>query len=305
MKKIINKALNEYEIPGESFKKISSKCAKITCVKGNCFIIKEVDVSAEEKFRFLDSNNVDNVIYPFINKNGNFTTVIDNKSYFVAPYYDNNNQIKEIKLQTLKKQLENIHTNTLFKKELSPLTTRKKLEQIFNYLRYKFDSIEAFVRSVEERPFDEYSILILREYHNILDAKIVLANLNKKLIDHIKAKKSVEYGYIHNNPKFSHLINNNQKDYLISYENGKIGITTLDIVKLYIEAEEVDVNKKELFNEYFSRYDDNFYFDYFCFFVLLYYIKSLVIDDKDYVTSQSFVQIGKSINKFITDFNLK
>ena len=90
--------------------------------------------------------------------------------------------------------------------------------------------------------------------------------------------------------------------YLISIEKGIIGICSLDIAKYYIENEDVNVDMKALIDDYFSEYDDNFYYDYFCFLVLLFYIESLNINEKDYVTSQSFIYSSQGIKKFMQTF---
>lgn len=305
MRNIIFSALKEYDIPGKEYVQISSKTAKISCSEGKCFFLKETDLTTEEKMRFLSDNNVNNILYPLVNKKGNFVTLANNKAYYISEYIDSRNQIDELKFKTMKVELDSLHNNTTFRKELSASESRKKLEEIFNYLRYKFDSIESFVREVESKPFNEYSILILKEYHNILDSKIILANLNKKIVEHVKQKKSIDYSFIHNNPKLDHLIKDSYNNYLVSLDRSKIGIPTLDLVKLYIQTEDIKINKKEIYQEYFNTLDDEFYCDYFCFFVMLYYIKGLIVDELDYVTSQSFVHTSRELSKFINDFNLK
>jgi len=305
MRNIINNTLKEYDISGKEYIKISSKTAKITCSGGNCFFLKETDYTTEEKIRYLNNSGVNNVLYPIQNKKGNFITKSNNKVYYITPFFENKDQIEPLKFNKLKHELELLHESTTYRKELSPSESRKKLEEIFNYLRYKFDAIESLVRSVENKPFDEFSILILKEYHNILDAKVVLANLNKKIVEHVKSRKSVDYSFVHNNPKLDHLVSDNINNYLISIENSKIGIPSLDLVKLYIECEDITINKKELFIDYFNKYSDDFYLDYFCFFVIVYYIKGIITDGKDYVTSQSFVHASRELTKFMNDFNLK
>lgn len=305
MKDVILSILNKYEIPGESYTPVTSKTFKINCDNGNCFFLKECNELSCEKYNYLRSMHVNNILYPLKNNNDSYITNKDNKNYILFPYLRENNSLNEVKIYKLGNELEDLHQNTTFKKELSLIISKKKFEEIYNYLQYKFNVLEAFVRTIESRTFDENSILILKEYHNILDAKKIMGNLNKKIIDYIKMKKSVEFTYIHNNPKLSHILLSEESNYLISLDNGKIGIPVLDIVKLYIESEDVNIDRKDFIMNYFNSYNDDFYFNYFCFFVMLYYLKTIIVIDKDYVTSQSFVYAGKNLKKFIECFNLK
>lgn len=304
MRSIINSVLKQYDIPGISYQPITSKSMKVTCTKGDCFLIKETSLYMEEKIRYLRSQNVSNIIYPLKNNNDNYISLCNNKLYYLTPFIRDNKMIDEMKFSRLNNELNSLHTNTSYKKELSPLSSKKKFEKIFDYLQYKFNSLESFVRTIEARDYDEYSILILKDYRYILDAKNVIGRLNKRLIDYVKQKITIDYSVIHNNPKLNHLISTSESDYLISFEKAKIGVPTLDIVKFYIETEDIRINRNEIIKEYF-RNEDSFYFDYFCFFVLFYYIKGIVIIDKDYVSSQSFAYYSKVIKSFIEDFDLK
>ncbi len=304
MRNVILNVLREYHILGTSYRNLTSKCIQITCNNGNKYLIKESNLYTDAKYNYLNSQNVSNVLYPLKNVNNNYITKNDNRLYYILPYLDNNYLREEAKTNRLNEELNKLHINTTFRRELSPQTSRKKLEEIYNYLQYKFDAIEAFVRTVEARPYDEYSILILKEYHNILDAKKVMGKLNKKIVEHIKVKKTVDFSFVHNNPKLEHLLCSSESDYLISVEKGKIGIPILDLVKFYVETEDVKIDRKEIVSDYFMKYNDDFYFDYFCFFVMLYYIKGIIIIDKDYVSSQSFVYASSMLKQFINDFNL-
>ena len=131
-----------------------------------------------------------------------------------------------------------------------------------------------------------------------------MAKINKKLIVDVKNNKSVYYSFIHNNPKKSHLLVSNGNSYLISLEKSKMGIPSLDIVKFYLENESLNIDIKELIIDYFSKYDDDFYINYFYFFVMLYYIKGIVIINNDYITSQSIVFATKKLSLFIERFSL-
>lgn len=294
----------DYKLRFNNYGKITSKTYKLMCEEGKCYILKKTSLYTDEKYKFLSSQGIDNVIYPIQNEGGKYVTNKNNQLYYLMDYIPPTNNINEIKAKQMNNQLTNLHFNTYYKKQLSPKDSRRKMEDIYEYLQYKFNVLEVFVRTLEARPFDEYSITILKNYHNILDAKKIMGNLQKKLITDIKEKRSINYSFIHNNPKLNHLISYSGKQYLISLEHSKVGIPSLDIVKFYLETEDLNIDKKELIMDYFSHYEDDFYYDYFCFFVLLYYIKGIVIIDKDYVSSQSFLYASFSIKKFIETFDL-
>lgn len=304
-RELLDKTLRYYDINLNDYQKITSKTYKVKCENGNCYIMKKTDLYTNEKYDFLYNQGIDNVIYPIQNKNGKYVSKRNEELFYLMNYFPENNVIPEIKANQMNNQLMNLHFNTYYKKQLSPKFSRKKMEDIYEYLEYKFGTLELLVRTIEARPFDEYSITILKNYHYILDAKLIMAKYQKKLISSIKEKKSVNYSFIHNNPKLNHLINYQGKQYLISLEHSKVGIPSLDIVKFYLETEDLNIDKKELIMNYFNHYDDEIYFDYFCFFVLLYYIKGIVIIDKDYISSQSFLYATNSIKKFIETFNIE
>ena len=287
---------------------ISNKSAKINCVNGKCFFIKGTDYYTDEKYKLLYNEGVNNILYPKVNEKGNFVNKkrINNEEllYYISDYYKDDVMSIEYKAKHLIDELTNLHLHTRFKKELTKEKSRKKLEDIYQYLQYKFNLLESFVRSVECSPFDENSILILKNYHYLLDCKNIMAKLNKKIIYDVKNNKSIYHSFIHNNPKIDHLIVNNGKCYLISLEKSKIGIPSLDIVKYYMECESYNIDIKLIILNYFENYDDEFYLNYFYFFVLLFYIKGIIIYNNNYITSQSFVYGALKIKKFIEKFEL-
>lgn len=278
----------------------SSKIMKVITIKDE-YIIKQCDSTFEQKVNYLKSENVNNIIYPIKNKQGKYVSIFDERYYYLQDFHKNSAEIKEVKARNLLYQLNILHQQTKFRKSLSPTKSKKKLEEIFNYLQYKFNLLETFVRKVESEKYDEYSIMILKGYHHILDAKKIMGELNKKIIEAVKEKISVDYVFLHGNPKSNHLVNDNGY-YFISYQNGFYGICSLDIAKYYIEIEDLNLNHYELIKDYFKEYDNDFYYNYFLFLVLLYYIKSIIIYDKDYVSSQSFVYAANSIKKFLNIF---
>ena len=300
----VNSVSKIFGINVQSYVPLTEKTAKIKCENNNCFFLKETELYTNEKYNLLYNQRNESFLYPK-RINDKFVVSLNNKLYILSDYHQSINITDEYKSIHMMNQLSDLHRSTQYKKVLSKESSRKKMEDLYEYLQYKFSVLESFVRSVECSEFDENSIMILKNYQYILDAKKIMAKYNKKLIVDIKNNKSVYYAFIHNKPKLSHLLVSDSGNYLVSIENSKMGIPSLDIVKYYLYNENLNIDIKQIILDYFSSYEDEFYFNYFCFFVMVYYIKGIVVLEKDYVTSQSFVYAALKLNKFIKMFELK
>ncbi len=300
----INSASNVFGFKVDSYLPITSKSAKVKCINNNCYFIKETELYTNEKYELLYNQGNNAFLFPQRNGENKFVSSYNNQLYIVSDYYPQINIADEYKAKYLINDLSELHQSTQYKKVLTQEKSRKKMEELYEYLQYKFTVLESFVRSVECSEFDENSIMVLKNYQYILDSKKIMAKYNKKLIVDIKKNKSVYHSFIHNNPKLNHMLMSNKGNYLVSIEQSKMGIPSLDIVKFYLYNENLNIDMKQIILEYFSRFDDEFYFDYFCFFVMVYYIKGIIIIDKEYVTSQSFVYAATKLNHFIKMFEL-
>ena len=179
------------------------------------------------------------------------------------------------------------------------------MDEIISFLNYQYSIIEAYIKTIESQKYDEFSIPILKNYQYILKTKNIMINKNKSIIKAIKEEKSVFFCFLHNNPKIDHLIIVDGNKYLISIDNGVIGIPSLDIAKFYIENQDIYYDISLQIKEYFNSYNDDFYYDYFIFMVILIYLKGLIIDTKQYISTQSFIYTTDSIKKFLKNFNLE
>ena len=302
IRNFIDSSRELYDFSLAQYEQLSPSTYTALCKMGNKYFIKKTNLYTDEKYMFLYNHGLNNILYPLRNKFDEFVTRNGTEAFFVSDYISDFYMLDEVRIVSMNEELQKLHFNTNFKRQLSVSKSRHKMEDIYEYLNYKFTVLELFIRTVESRPFDEYSIVILKNYQYILDAKKYLSRFHQKLISAIKDHKSVNYSFIHNNPKLDHLLIFSGKQLLTSIENAKVGIPSLDMAKLYIENAELNVDLKSLIVSYFNKYEDDFYFDYFCFLVLLYYIKSITIIDKDYISAQSFIYISKAIKKFINDF---
>ena len=179
-----------YNLRFSAYKPLSAKTFRLRCREGgDCYFVKRSNIYSQEKYRFLYDQGIANIAYPLKNVKGNFVTNINKNFLFLSAYYPHHEIVGEIKAVNLADELSSLHYNTYFKRQLSVDFSRRNMEQLFEYLDYKFAVLEMFVRSVETRPFDEYSIVILKNYQYLLDAKKIMGELHKSLIGAIKEKK--------------------------------------------------------------------------------------------------------------------
>lgn len=290
-----------YEISINDLNPISDKTVKLYDSNGNTYFLKETKINSLEKYKFLESQGVTNVIYPLKNKQNEFVTRSLSHAFYINNYYDNYTIIKEAKAKTLFNELNIIHNKTSYSRQLSPTTSRPKFEELTNRLDYKYKMLENYVRSIEAKPLDIYSMPILENYQYLLDAKKELVRLQKRLISTIKARESIEYSFVHNNPKLDHLLNIDGGGYLVSIDNGKIGIESLDLAKYYVENENINIDFKNLIMSQY-RGANPFYYDYFRYMVLLIYVIRLNISTDEYASANEFILASNSIRKYFKNF---
>ena len=267
VRQLSNSLIEYYEIPLEYIKKISSKSYKYKDETSKEYFLKVSPFNSSEKFKFLESLGVDNILYPYLNKENEYITKQKGDSFYLMDYYKHVNLIDEVKAQNMIRELNKLHQSTIIKRQLSTRLARPKFEEITKELDYKFKILENYVRSVEYEDLNVFSMPILGNYQYILDAKKELIMLQKRIINFVKAKEKVEYVYLHNRPSLDHILNIKGVNYLISAENGKIGINSLDLAKFYLENEDLEINFEDLIIKNIFNTDSNFNYDYFRFLI--------------------------------------
>lgn len=301
-----NELVKYYEInlkDIERYVKLTSNSYKINSLSGSSFFLKETIPNALEKYHFLESQGVNNVLYPIYNNKNKYVTRNTEYSFYINNYYDSFNVKDEIKTTNMFNELNALHKMTSLKKQLSPLSARPKFEEITNRLDFQFRILEDYVREIESEPLFDYSMSILGNYQYILNAKNELIKLQKRLISSIKDKESVEHSYIHNNPHLDHLLNIKGINYLTSIEKGKIGLSSLDLAKLYVENENMNIDFKNMIKEYYKNENNLFGYDYFRFIVLFIYIKKINLTSSKYINSTLFITTANSIKKYFENFS--
>lgn len=296
-----NDLVKYYEIDLTDYLPLTSKAFRIVDKTGKQYFVKETLPNTLEKYQFLYNQGLTNILYPLKNYEQKFVTRNPLASFYVSNFYDDTTIISEPKAQHMLNELDNLHEKTSFKRQLNPMTSRPKFEELTNRLDYKFKMLENYIRSVEAKPLNMYSMPVLANYQYVLDAKKELVRLQKRIISSIKAKDSIDYSFVHNNPQLEHTINYNGSYYLISLDNGKIGIESLDFAKFYIENENLNLDFKNIFINHFKGLNP-FYYDYFRYLVLLIYISRLDVASDEYINAEIFISTTNSIKKYFTNF---
>lgn len=301
-REINEKIISFYDLNISDILKVSKKSYLVKAENQTPYFFKKTGFNTLEKYLYLADLGINNILYPKLNNQNQYVSKIGMEYFYIADYIEKVPSVNEMKVLNLYKELRSLHSSTSFKRQLSPAFSRAKFEEITRQLDHKFIVIEEFVKSVESKDLTVFSMPILANYRYILDAKKELIRLQKLIIGAVKDRLSVEYSFIHNNPKLEHLLSYRGSRYLTSIENSKMGISSLDMAKLYIETEDLNIDFKSFIVDYYYQYNETFYYDYFRFLVLFIYIKRLVLNDLDYVSAQNFINVAESIKKYFTNF---
>lgn len=296
-----NDIVKYYEISLDQFKVITPKTIKFQDSNGNNYFLKNTKYNVYEKYMFLNNQNINNILFPLKNKRNEFVTRNNNSAFYINNYIEDFTIIKEMKFQNMYNELNKLHDQTKIIRQLNPSSSRPKFEEITNRLDYKFKALENYVRSVEAKNLNIYSMPVLANYQYLLDTKKELVRLQKRIISSVKAKETIEYSFIHNNPKLEHLLNVHGNNYLTSIENSKIGLESLDLAKLYVENENLNIDYTGLLIDRFNNINP-FYYDYFRYMVLLLYVEGLVLSTDEYINAQMFINTTNSIKKYFDNF---
>ncbi len=290
-----------YEISISDIISLTPKTFRLFDQNGKSYFMKKTSLNTLEKYQFLHNQGISNILYPLQNHDNQFVTRTKNTNFYINEFYEQYTIVPEVKIQNMFIELERIHQNTSYKRQLNPQTSRPKFEEITNRLDYKFILLENYVRSIESKPLNLYSMPVLSNYQFFLDAKKELVRLQKRIISSIKARESIEYSFIHNNPKISHAVNVRGSHYLTSLDNGKIGVESLDFAKLYLENEQLNIDYKTIISSHYHDLNP-FYYDYLRYLILVIYVTKLNITSDQYVNSLEFVTISNSIKKYFNVF---
>lgn len=302
LKEFDSELVKYYEISINDILKITNKTYRFYDKNGNSYFLKITTPNSLEKYQFLNNQGINNVLFPLKNFEQQFVTRNKNEAFYINKYLEDYTIIPEVRAQKLFDGLDSIHQQSSYKRQLNPQLSRPKFEEITNRLDYKFKLLENYIRSIESKPLNIYSMPVLSNYQFFLDAKKELVRLQKRIISSIKARDSIEYSFIHNNPKLDHAINVQGNYYLTSLDGGKIGIESLDFAKLYLENENINIDFKKIFMTHFNGINP-FYYDYLRYLILIVYVMRINISNDEYVNAEQFLSISNSIKKYFINFS--
>jgi hypothetical protein len=144
---------------------------------------------------------------------------------------------------------------------------------------------------------DDVSWIILSKYHSILDAKIILYDLQTDIFKFIDKKTNIEYGLVFNDINFN-IIDNGLIEPKFKFYYAPKGMLYARIF-LLIDHQNVDEEfKKKILK--LSTFDKK----YFCFMVIYIYILNLNFSiNINNSNINLYINICKKIDNFIKEFN--
>lgn len=223
--------------------------------------------------------------------------------------YKDNNKYYLIFKNTIKKsdfksnQLESLRVSKLIYDEYKFKHILKKeqfrsLSNMYKLLDNKFNYIEMRIRELEMAPIkNDFIWIFLSKYHAILDAKVILYDLQTDILKFIEKEISVDYGLVF---RFKSLIEveNGLIEPNLNYYYAPISMLYARYYLAYDHVEFIDDFYIEI--DRISEFDKK----YFCFMVLYVYVLNLNLDILG--SSQSmdlYINICKKIDLFYKKFN--
>lgn len=292
-----------YEINLKDISQITLKSYKLVSENNNNFFLKETSKNILNKYHYLENIGISNILYPILNKDNKYVSNNNNQFFYITDFINEVKIREDVKSNSLFYELENLHNKTIIKKTLDPFKARNKFDEISNQLDYKYKIIESYIRQVESKPLNMFSMPVLENYHIILDAKKELIKLQKRLISSIKSRESVNYNFIHNNPSLDHILNVRGQNYLISLDKSKIGLDSLDYAKYYINNNHVNIDYKSLITNHYNSDEYLFNYIYFRYLVLYIYLMKINFTSEEHINSKNFENIALKIEKYFNDFS--
>lgn len=211
------------------------------------------------------------------------------------------NSINKSDDKAIKKDLIIILENVFieYKYQITPKKKElKKLNGLYKLLDNKFNYIEMRIREIElSQKKDDISWIILSKYHSLLDAKIILYDLQTDIFKFVDKETSIEYGLVFNNIDYNMLESGLLEPKFRFYYCPK-GMLYVRYFLLFDHMLIDEEFKKKVMK--LSVFDKK----YFCFMVIYIYILNLnfgiMINNSNI---NLYIDICKKIDIFIKEFN--
>lgn len=193
--------------------------------------------------------------------------------------------------------LENIYNE--FKYQITPQKKElKKLNGLYKLLDNKFNYIEMRIREIELSLIkDDISWIILSKYHSILDAKIILYDLQTDIFKFIDKGTNIEYGLLFNDLNLN-MVDNGLIESKFKFYYAPKGML---FARFFLLVDHMDIN--EDFKKKVSKLP---VFDkkYFCFMVLYIYVLNLNFGiSLNNSNINLYINVCKKIDWFVKEFN--
>ncbi len=204
---------------------------KVKIIKANSFmyVIKLIEPKEENHYEILKRSNY-SYLKPLDIKRYN------NNTYYLFPY------LKETKVDDgtcLLKELDILHNKTKRKYDSSKIASFKFKKMVI-VMNEKFNSLEMKIREIELSSIkNDVSWIVLSKYYIILEAKLIIYQLIKKVEKEIN---NLEYDscFLHAHPTLEHF----KCEKFLSFSHAKEGYYVSDLYKVYLELESENKNIK-------------------------------------------------------------
>ena len=207
--------------------------------------------SNEGKFVYKEKNNYK--IYEYLISRGfnYFPKQINDKdtNYELTEYIENKDIPKDQRINDLIYLVSYLHKKTAFYKEIDLDELKKEYENIENNANYLMSYYNDLNNIIDNKTFmspAEYLLVLNIDifYYLISFIKVEVINWYKS----ISEKKNIRYCMIHNNLKLDHILINNTS-YLISWDRANFDLPYKDIKKI-LEDNYSYINVENFLNEY-------------------------------------------------------
>lgn len=267
-----------YDIDVIMIYSVSSSVYKLKSF-GDSYILKYVDSKSIDgivsKVKTLGLNEFDYIIP---NKYGDFVSSVNGYSFYIAPCYEENLILDEIKLKMYVEVITKLHNKTFYTLNVNNDFFLETYDYIEEKLVSKSDQLDKIVESIEREdyksPFGWMLILNYGYLRRCMDKSFeYLEKFKKKGKD----KDSVRMAFCYLNFDFKHIMIKDNK--LISIENMKNAPPIFDIVDMVEHCYGLPISLTSIIEVYISKFKLNDYEKYWLLSIL--YIPMFNFDKVD------------------------
>jgi len=222
--------------------------------KGNCTIIE----STEGKFVIKEKREKDiKELHNYLLSRGfnSFPNIVDcsRSDIDIYEYLEDTKYPKEQKAEDMIKVISNLHSKTVYTKEVREDKYKEIFDTIDNNLQFYKNKYIFLIKEIENERFMSPShYLFIRNSSKLFSQLEFCEKELAKWYEEVKNKRDTRVSVIHNNLSLEHFIKSND-EYLISWDKYTRDSPILDIYKLY-QKEIFNVEFGSIIKEYLKRF---------------------------------------------------